>query len=804
MGLEGFSNNASGGMSPGDHLYAKTFNKLATFTDKAQVGPSDGVIFTSTNGGVGMYIPQDSRENNSIIQQFQIFVEPYEVLGNTTDFSIIRVVKGEVVWKPKLLQEIIIPVDTCTTQTTIENWFALPTFPIIDDENSVFIGDGGIRVPKISGIPIGIYIFKATNLPIDVPPIIVAVPDYTPSCPVVFPGTPPVADAVWELVKIGSVIYTSPEPEADPPIGGGWEITQNFIGSLTLPGGGSSSDQPSIPLLPAQLKNVDEGGNTSPFQCVITQVNNERYLQIATGSCTFTQSNMPTIKSGAFTHTRQAWFQKVQICPEGTRTDYNEMWPNPSFDPEPSFSNITMEGGGGYRLFDTADPLTLLAFKWDVDTNVEGFEDIPIAEQAIKNLPTLALIAQSNPTDFNKIQQDRGPSIYENTMNVQKMEGYTAADTELPGDWGHCHTTWFNPRKIGYNYKAIATLSPVANTFGCFVNIEQVGIPGVCNTIQAINFYGDAASGVAVISAIVPPLSMPSASVIPFPVVSTFTPTEAILSDELAMFRCLNSIPGLNGNVQVSKGLEGQYFVTFINALQGLTIPLLTVNTSAVVAFNYRFEVVQYHTGDINLEVPAQLGMTQLMNKGGVTEADDPYNSNKDSDPSWKDIINKSNVTACKDFSGDVTWEGVNIMGGETEINPDFTIAGSCSNSCDYPFQVKRTSYVVDEYAEFTICTGMVNNVIPVNMEDTFTLLNGYIYLEVAYDSANRAFPGGVTISKIEDGEVPDSTKDVSHVAIARIVDGVAEQLITGSLWGDRIQVGAGETEKAFYYYAQV
>jgi hypothetical protein len=804
MGLEGFSNNASGGMSPGDHLYAKTFNKLATFTDKAQVGPSDGVIFTSTNGGVGMYIPQDSRENNSIIQQFQIFVEPYEVLGNTSDFSIIRVVKGEVVWKPKLLQEIVIPVDTCTTQTTIENWFALPTFPIIDDENSVFIGDGGIRVPKISGIPIGIYIFKATNLPIDVPPIIVAIPDYTPSCPVVFPGTPPVADAVWELVKIGSVIYTSPEPEAEPPIDGGWEITQNFIGSLTLPGGGSSSDQPSIPPLPAQLKNVDEGGNTSPFQCVITQVNNERYLQIATGSCTFTQSNMPTIKTGAFTHIKQAWFQKVQICPEGTRTDYNEMWPNPSFDPEPSFSNITMEGGGGYRLFDTADPLTLLAFKWDVDTNVEGFEDIPIAEPATKNLPTLALIAQSNPTDFNKIQQDRGPSIYENTMNVQKMEGYTAADTELPGDWGHCHTTWMNPRKIGYNYKAIATLTPVANTFGCFVNIEQVGIPGVCNSIQAINFYGDAASGVAVISAVVPPLSMPAASVIPFPVVSTFTTTEAILSDELAMFRCLNSIPGLNGNVQVSKGLEGQYFVTFINALQGLTIPLLTVNTSAVVAFNYRFEVVQYHTGDINLEVQAQLGMTQLMNKDGVTEEDDPYNANKDSDPSWKDIINKSNVTACKDFSGDVTWEGVNTMGGETEINPDFTMAGSCSNSCDFPFQVKRQSYVAEEYAEFTICTGMVNNVIPSNMEDTFTLLNGYIYLEVAYDSENRAFPGGVTISKIEDGEVPDSTKDVSHVAIARIVDGVAEQLITGSLWGDRIQVGAGETEKAFYYYAQV
>jgi hypothetical protein len=805
MGLEGFSNNASGGMSPGDHLYAKTFNKLATFTDKAQVGPSDGVQFTANNGGVGMYVPQQIFEQSRLLQQFEIVVEPYQIGNVETGLSIIRVVKGEVVWTPILPQdEVPLPTDKCVTQTTIKNWFALPTFPIIDDENSLFIGDGGIRVPNAEGLDVAIYVFKSTMLPVDHDPIIIAVPNtgYELTCPVTFPGTSPFPLAVWQAIKVGSAKYEVPEgSEEDAPPQ--WVITQNFIGSMVFPGSGSSTPV-EIPPLPAQLKTVDGGGNSSPFQCVITQVNDQRYLQIATGSCTFTQSNMPTIKSGAFTHTKQAWFQKVQICPEGTRTDYNEMWPNPDFDPEPSFSNITMEGGGGYRLADTADPLTLLAFKWDVDTNVEGFEDIPIAGQTTKNLPTLALIAQSNPTDFNKIQQDKGPSIYENTMNVQKMEGYTAADTELPGDWGHCHTTWMNPRKIGYNYKAIATLSPVANTFGCFVNIEQVGIPGVCNTIQAINFYGDAASGVAVISAIVPPLSMPAASVIPFPVVSTFTPTEAILSDELAMFRCLNSIPGLTGNVQVSKGLEGQYFVTFINALQGLPIPLLTVNTDAVVAFQWRFEVVQYHTGDINLEVQSQLGMTQLMNKDGVTEEDDPYNANKDSDPSWKDIINKSNVTACKDFSGDVTWEGVNIIGGETEVNPDFTIAGSCSNSCDYPFQVKRQSYVVDETAEFTICTGMVNNVIPANMEDTFILLNGYIYLEVAYDSENRAFPGGVTISKIEDGEVPDSTKDVSHVAIARIVNGVAEQLITGSLWGDRIQVGAGETEKAFYYYAQV
>ena len=801
MGLEGFSNNASGGMSPGDSLYAKTFNKLATSADKAQVGPSDGVIYTATNGGVGMYIPQSIQEDNSIIQQFQIFVEPYEVLGNTSDFSIIRVVKGEVVWKPKLLQEVVIPIDTCTTQTTIENWYALPTFPVIDDEKSVFIGDGGIRVPNVSGIPIGIFIFKATNLPFDVPPIIVAAPNYTPSCPVSFPGTPPIANAFWEVVKVGSVIYTSPEPEADPPIDGGWEITQNFIGSMTLPGGGSASEPtPVVPPLPAQLKNVDEGGNTSPFQCVITQVNDQRYLQIATGSCTFTQSNMPLIKTGAFTHIKQAWFNKVQICPEGTRADYNEMWPNPDFDPDPSFSNITMEDGGGYRISDTADPFTLLAFKWDVDTNVEGFENIPIANPATKNLPTLALISQSNPTDFNKIQQDKGPSIYEQTMNVQKMQGYTAADTELPGDWGHCHTTWMNPRKIGYNYKAIATLTPIANTFGCFVNVEQVGVPGVCNSIQAINFYGDASSGVAVISAIVPPLAMPAPSVIPFPVVSTFTTLEAILSDELAMFRCLNSIPGLTGNVQVSKGLEGQYFVTFINALQGLNIPLLQVNTSAVNAFNYRFEVVQYHTGDINLEVQAQIGMTQLMNKENVTEEEDPYNLNKDN--SWNNIVNKSSVIACKDFSGDVTWEGVNIIGGEEEVNPDFTKANGCipESSDGHPFEVIHKE-TVDGMSTYSIISGTVNNVVPGNISEEITVSESIYEVWIKVPYASGAFPATTGFEWEIGSDVPSDTDENGYIRVATVEGPSVTQYVTGSLWADRIKIGSAT---ATYFYAGI
>jgi hypothetical protein len=790
MGLEGFSNNASGGMSPGDHLYAKTFNKLAMSADKSQVGPSEGILYTSNNGGIGMYIPPAIQEkSNELLQQFQIIVEPYEIGGNTNDFSIIRVVKGEVVWSPKLLQDLIplpFPLPpACTTQTTIENWFGLPTFPIIDDGKAIFIGDGGIRVPKVANIPVGIFIFKVVNLPEDLDPIIVAVPDFVPSCPVEFPGTPPVPGGFWEVVKIGSVEYLEPDPGANPPVEGGWKITQNFIGSMTLPGDGKGSGLDGG-VLPAQLKTGVDTTFASPFQCFITQVNGERYLQIATGSVSYSSSNMPLINTGAFTHTKQAWFRKVQICPSGMRTDYNVIWPSPDFDPDPSFSNTMMEGGGGYKLNDTSDPVVIYAFKWDSNGSLGDGGQFLSGE-----LPTLAILQQENSIDINKIQKDCGPSIYEQTMNVQPMNGYDHASTELPGDWGYCHTTWLNPRKVGYNYKAIATILPTNNTFACFVSIEQIGIPLICNTIQALTFVGVPSGGVIIFSYFGIP------SVIPFPVTDTYTPFYEELSDEVSLFQCLNSIPLLTGNVQVSK-YANRYYITFVNALQGQPVDLLVANTSGVTYFEYDLKVVQYHTGNLDLTSPMQMGMTQLMNKPGLDETDDPYNQNQNSNPAWKDIVNRDECLACKDFSGDVITDGVFNITGASETNPDFTIVNSCDGGiCEHPFQVHFAG-IVDEASSFIICSGMVNNIVPSNIDETITMYDGFIWLKCTANDEND-FPIEVTVEFGTD--VPADTDTEAYVAISNIVNGKSNQLLMSSLWADRIKVG---TNTATYYYAGI
>jgi hypothetical protein len=438
-----------------------------------------------------------------------------------------------------------------------------------------------------------------------------------------------------------------------------------------------------------------------------------------------------------------------------------------------------------------------------VDVGVSPFDANAVVNTG---LPTLALISSSNTADSNKIAFNSGPSIYEQTMNIKPMTGYDKDSTDLEGDWGYCHTTWLNPRKIGFNQKTIASIVAESNSFSCFTSVERYAVPGVSNMIQHISLVGDVKSG-----GIAFKFGDNLPSVVLFPAVSTVAPGGygSITSDELTLLACLNSIPPfiydgetitLAGNVQVSKASAMSYFVTFVNELQGKDLPELIPITSAVVPYSYSFKVIQYHTGMLDLTTPMQMGMTQLMNKADQTEADDPYNKNKDGEPEWKDIKNRQDVINCTDFAGDVTTDGVFPMDTFATDNPDFTIADACGDPCAHPFHVRKSAAA----NTFTVCTGMVNNEIPSNNASTFEITDGFIYLEVPYDSDTKAFPmvGEVILATAE--TMPDSDADFSYVAIAQIVAGEANQLVTGSLWGDRIQVGAGETENAFYYYAQV
>ena len=550
--------------------------------------------------------------------------------------------------------------------------------------------------------------------------------------------------------------------------------------------------------LPEQLVyNIGVGGKPAPFECQILSVAGLRYLQIGVGAIGYTSSFMPIIKSGADTRIMQAFADKVQICPSGTRTygDINPISPyqDPSYNPE-----WYMEAGGGYLLADTNDPITLWAFKWDVDVGVAPFSSSSVVNTG---LPTLALIATSNTADTNKVTVDPGPSVYVQTMNVQKMLGYDAGSTGLPFDWGHCHTSWLNPRKLGYSYKAIADITATANTFTMTCVQERPGIPMVQNQVQRVLLVGRASGGAAYISI------GASTSVIPFPV----TDVPPIYSNELTLAECLNSIPGitltidgepvvfsLTGNVEVSRTTENSYYVTFCNELAGLNVPLLSFNTAGVSAYAYDFIIKQYHTGNIDLTTPMQAGMVQLRNVPDETEGSDPYNINEAAD--WDQIANKAECVACTGFSGDVTTSGMLQMTSATNISVQYD-GGSCipepgPAELDHPYKV-----ISDGGGTYSIITGATNNVTPGNIASTISAGSGTYDVWIRHPYLAGVFPDATNFEWAIGATIPADTDTDGYILIATISGTTVTQIVTGSLWADRIKLG---TLTADYYFARV
>jgi hypothetical protein len=455
-------------------------------------------------------------------------------------------------------------------------------------------------------------------------------------------------------------------------------------------------------------------------------------------------------------------------------------------------------------LSDTNDPITLYAFKWDVAPGVAPFSTSTVVNTG---RPTLALIASSNSTDQNKIAVDPGPSLYVQTMNVQKMTNYDHASTGLTGDWGHCHTSWLNPVKLGYSYKAIATVTPSANTFSMVGGIERAGIPQVQNQVQHISLVGKASGGSALISC------GAATSTIPFPVTDFWDPVTPIYSNELTLAECLNSIPaitftidgnavsiGFTGNVEVSRTTEGSYYVTFCNELAGLNPPQLTFNTAGVTAYAYDFDITQYHTGNIDLTTPMTAGMVQLRNVPDEDEADDPYNVNFAAN--WDQIVNKAECVACDGFSGDVSTAGMTNMTGATAIPVDYSIGGGCINEPPsvHPFLVTHVSTSAGN-STYHIVSGAVNSVIPGNIATDLTVATALcdVWLKVPYLAG--VFPDATGFAWAVGTTMPADTDDEGYIKVATVNGATVTQLVTGSLWGDRIKLG---TATATYYFARV
>jgi hypothetical protein len=132
-----------------------------------------------------------------------------------------------------------------------------------------------------------------------------------------------------------------------------------------------------------------------------------------------------------------------------------------------------MEDGGHYNIT-SAGTYYITISKFDINQSNDDTESALLnAEQ-----PWVSIFKASDSIE-NTIFSETGPSEYVNKTNMHKMTGYDATSTGLSGDWGNCHTTWFNPVKWGYAVKLIAivtaTTAPGEGGFNFTIDQHIVG-----------------------------------------------------------------------------------------------------------------------------------------------------------------------------------------------------------------------------------------------------------------------------------------------------------------------------------------
>jgi hypothetical protein len=434
------------------------------------------------------------------------------------------------------------------------------------------------------------------------------------------------------------------------------------------------------------------------FQVGIKKVGDANKLQLAKGTVFFTQSNMPRIKLGAHNDQRQSWISKVAVYGAGiTRT-------------AGTGSSVWMEDGGHYNIT-SAGTYYVTISKFDINQSNDDTEsNLLNAEQ-----PWVSIFKASDSIE-STIFSETGPSEYVNKTNMHKMTGYDATSTGLSGDWGNCHTTWFNPVKWGYAVKLIAIVTATT----------------------------DAGEG------------------------------------------------------------------------------------------GFKFTIDQLIVGPIDLQIPVQFIGTTLCNQDNLNETNDPYNENKNSTPdAWSFIVNADTLTNLngltpanedwfEEFVGPADWTSINYIG---------LIAGSCAaqddNACEHPFQFHPFTVASGESFLFraNVCSGMANNLVPLDEPGSGTLLpatidflttgDTFIYLRMgteAYETDNPVFP----VTDITDVYYPTIVQSPTALTdtdeYCYILMGMArnvgdpdtftvDQTISGSVWAERLKIG---NNVARYYWAGV
>ena len=540
---------------------------------------------------------------------------------------------------------------------------------------------------------------------------------------------------------------------------------------------------PDIPILPTPDLPIDK---IEQFECRVTPFGEFQYLQIAKGSVTYTQSNMPLVKSSPKAVTKQCYINKAAVFEDVTEMSYSE--------PDSPW----MLDGGGYFLSGAGTWIVALC-KWDIiSTGFDG-TDLNMPALLAEERPFLVIYKEGG-TMGTWINSETGPSFYSNETNVQKMTGYDAESTGLSGDFGYCHTTWFNPRKLGYSMRTIARIESgvPTNTAPTVTRVQAANSETGANEIHRLNINTIPKSGDFKLN-------------YTESITGTSDPFDPLFGGEFELGIALSAITAIKGNIAVQQHSADAYDIVYANALQAEAITLPTIADNTLDYFNEIYAVTQCAVGSQDMVIELNFHGSMLKNIPGLTEETDPYNVSKDND--WNAIVNIDDIFLFEDIEENLDWYTDISAAPTTMTNVNYTIADTCGTSANgHPFQVIFKG--VDSSGEepvnkFKVISGTVNNVIPNNIDDEFSAFTvaQNIYLKVPIDdSVDPAIYPSTTDVEIVNCDSDDPFVDTDtegYLLLATMAsDGTITQFVQGSVWSERHKYT--EPDSATYYYYRV
>jgi hypothetical protein len=291
----------------------------------------------------------------------------------------------------------------------------------------------------------------------------------------------------------------------------------------------------------------------------------------------------------------------------------------------------------------------------------------------------------------------------------------------------------------------------------------------------------------------------------PTPVAATL-PFDPSTQSAFDLQQCLNTIPALTGNVLVQKSAPGVYQVEFTNVLRKTNVPTLIV-TSTLTSFTTWYKVSQMHVGSQDIVIPCELNATFLMNKAGVTEAEDPYYINEATTPPWNNVVNNEDAIAANGLGFIPAWAtpviNDTVPRAFTTEYLNYAEEAGCTGddpSMDHPFKVIHVETDAG-LSEYRIISGTVNNETPGNIASTITVSTGPFEVWVKAPYASGVYPAATGFDWVIGTPVPADSDTDAYIRVASVNGATVTQYVTGSLWSDRIKMG---TQTARYYHARI